>query len=566
MVRCHIPNSELLMSNANFENLLAEFERAIQDCQRLYLSSAQLCVQKFAGFIPGSPDKFQELMDDLHKGVLIKVYVTVVQADTRWSPEEKRFAERLFHHLWPGGYPGGKLRETANHVFRESGRLKWMSLVRPFQQIAPLRDRTPELEALIGRLATIIARADGEPTANEIAAIRSIQQEISLFLHPIEELADAPTTAPVSRGKEAVQQVQRESQELRETFAIDEPVLAEPISNPEIRLNEVLASLDRLIGLSHVKHEIRTLTNFLKMQQQREAAGLPKTKLSLHLVFGGNPGTGKTTVARIVGQIYGAMGILQKGHLIETDRSGLVAEYAGQTGPKTNKKVDEALDGVLFIDEAYSLVDESGDDAYGREALQALLKRMEDNRDRLVVILAGYSGEMDRLLRANPGLTSRFNTRMTFEDYSPGELGHIFGSFCEQNHYVVPAATQLRVLLGLQWSYQNRDERFGNARLVRNVFETAIRRLANRIVGVSTLTKELLTTLEPDDISLPEVPAEVWRLAEDERLRFRFTCVGCGDVNAAPASYLGRRVRCKKCQKNFIAAWGEPEEIDESGG
>jgi SpoVK/Ycf46/Vps4 family AAA+-type ATPase len=151
-----------------------------------------------------------------------------------------------------------------------------------------------------------------------------------------------------------------------------------------------MAELDDLIGLSGVKQEVRTLANFLKVQVERTKAGLPAAALSLHMVFGGNPGTGKTSVARIVGKIFGAMGVLPRGHLIETDRSGLVAEYAGQTGPKTHKKIEEALDGVLFIDEAYTLIHAEGDDPYGHEAVQTLLKRMEDDRDRLVVILAGY--------------------------------------------------------------------------------------------------------------------------------------------------------------------------------
>lgn len=558
------------MTNPAFEKLVADFDQAIQDCQRLYSSSAHLCVKKYAGFISGPPEKFPDLMDDLHKGVLIKTYVTIVQADTRWSNEEKRIAERLFQHLWPGGVQAGKLRETANHVFREAGKLKWMSLVRPFQQIAPLNARSNELESLIVHIATLVARADDEPTPAEIAAIKSIQQEVQLYLHSI-DLFETPPERPDSnqsnnekKGKEAVRQLQQESKDLRDTYTIDDPVFAEPVQSSEDRLKEALASLDSLVGLQHVKQEIATLTNFLKMQQQRVAAGLPKTKLSLHLVFGGNPGTGKTTVARIVGQIYGAMGILQKGHLVETDRSGLVAEYAGQTGPKTNKKIDEAMDGVLFVDEAYSLVDESGDDAYGREALQALLKRMEDNRDRLVVILAGYSNEMDRLLRSNPGLLSRFNTRLTFEDYSPGELGHIFGCFCEQNHYVVPGPTQLRVLLGLKWLHEHRDEHFGNARLVRNIFESAIRRLANRIAGASSLTKEMLTTLEPHDVALPEVPAEFWAGVDNDHIRLRMACIGCGDVSPVPVSYLGRRVRCQRCKELFTAEWGEPEEISGS--
>src|SRR5262249_31610405 len=147
-----------------------------------------------------------------------------------------------------------------------------------------------------------------------------------------------------------------------------------------------------------------------KMQQERKKFDLPHTAISLHSVFSGNPGTGKTSVARLLGHIFGAMGLLAKGHLVETDRSGLVAEYAGQTAVKTNKKIDEALDGVLFIDEAYSLVsDKKGDDAYGAEAVQTLLKRMEDDRDRLVVILAGYPKPITRLLRSNPGLSSRFS-------------------------------------------------------------------------------------------------------------------------------------------------------------
>src|SRR5438128_1209346 len=165
------------------------------------------------------------------------------------------------------------------------------------------------------------------------------------------------------------------------------------------------------------------------------------------MVFTGNPGTGKTSVARIIGRIFGAMGILAKGHLIETDRSGLVASYAGQTGPKTNKKIDEALDGVLFIDEAYSLVADSSEDAYGREAVQALLKRMEDDRQRLVIILAGYPEPMDALLRSNPGLSSRFSTNLAFDDYRPSELGRIFQSLCDKNRYQVPGATQAKLLV-----------------------------------------------------------------------------------------------------------------------
>ena len=551
------------MPNPDFEAILQQFQQAVRDCQQLYMSSARLCVEQYAGFIPGSPDSFLQLMDDLHKGLLIKVYVTIVEADDRWSPEEKLLARVLVDHIWPGGVPGGKLREAATHIFREAQNLKWHSLVRPFLQIAPLKERLGTLETIVTRLANLVAKADGAMHGGELARLHAIQQELAMHLGEVSLTATDKQRPSVRESSQAVQIMRQETQELREQYDFQSAVAVETKQqSQEAKLAEALERLEALIGLQQVKHEIRTLTNFLRMQQQRREAGLPTTTLSLHLVFGGNPGTGKTTVARIVGQIYGAMGVLQQGHLIETDRSGLVAEYAGQTGPKTNKKIDEALDGVLFIDEAYSLVAESGDDPYGREAVQALLKRMEDNRERLVVVLAGYPQDMDRLLKSNPGLSSRFNSKLTFEDYTPGELGRIFGTLCESNHYVVPAPTQVRLLLGFYWLYAHRDEHFGNGRLVRNLFESSIRRLANRIAGVTPLTKELLTTLEVADIALDEIPAAYWDDVNQQPLQFLISCQGCQDVTQVPASFLGRKVRCKKCDTRFVAEWGEPTNCD----
>jgi tellurite resistance protein len=541
------------MANADFDSLLADFEQAVQDCRLLYQSSAKLCVQQCPYLLPGTPESFLHLMDDLHRGLLIKVYVTVVQADQKWTSEEKRMAHVLFRHLW-GGVPEGQLREAAQKIFRGAEDLKWQSLVRPFQQFPPLRDRIAPLETLILRLANLVAKSDGDFTAGELSGLRRIQHEVGLVLR------DADLELVPLQPTSGAQQLQLESLDLEQELSLVEPQPgALGGASPEERLAAAMAKLDALVGLRLVKHEIHTLTNFLKMQQQRAAAGLPQTKLSLHMVFGGNPGTGKTTVARIVGEIYGALGVLRIGHLVETDRSGLVAEYAGQTGPKTNKKVDEALDGVLFIDEAYSLVDESGDDPYGREALQSLLKRMEDARDRLVVILAGYPEEMDRLLRSNPGLTSRFNTHLTFEDYAPAELGRIFGTLCDQNHYHVPAATRARALVGFKWLYDHRDEHFGNGRLVRNTFETAIRRLANRIAGVRGVTRQLLTTLEPSDVGPAGVPPQVLD-ADLRQWRFRVTCDGCNDISAVSADFLGKRVKCARCGHRFVIDWGEPIE------
>ncbi|MEQ1904306.1 MAG: AAA family ATPase, partial [Pirellulaceae bacterium] len=278
----------------------------------------------------------------------------------------------------------------------------------------------------------------------------------------------------------------------------------------------------------------------------------------LHMVFTGNPGTGKTTVARILGKIYGAMGILTKGHLIETDRSGLVAEYAGQTGPKSNRLIDQALDGVLFIDEAYSLVAEKGDDPYGAEAVQALLKRMEDHRDQLVVILAGYPEEVERMLKSNPGLSSRFNRRVNFPDYSPGELAQIFFRMCQLHEYVIEKEAFARLLVGLNGLYLKRDKYFGNGRLARNLFEGAIRHLANRIVLYPEVDRKQLTQFLPEDICFEGLPEELLNSATRDEMRFGVTCPKCENKSKSRAKLLGCRVQCGQCREDFTIDLAEP--------
>ncbi|MEZ6091065.1 MAG: AAA family ATPase [Pirellulaceae bacterium] len=333
---------------------------------------------------------------------------------------------------------------------------------------------------------------------------------------------------------------------------------------PDQRLKASLQELDQLIGLSQVKERIRSLANYLKLQNQRAAAGLPTMPISLHMAFVGNPGTGKTSVARIVGQILGAMGVVRQGHVVETDRSGLVAEFAGQTAVKTNKLIDSALDGVLFIDEAYSLVDESGDDAFGREAIQTLLKRMEDDRSRLVVILAGYPNEMESMIRSNPGLGSRIGTTLQFEDYDPVALGKIFEVLCDANHYHLPAASRHRLLLAFTELYEHRDRHFGNGRLVRNCFEESVRQLANRVAEIVPLTEELLTRLEPEDVNVPGVGNDaIDRLVAQNDL-LRVTCATCGKRLKVQPRLLGRKVRCRDCENIFNADWAEVERGDET--
>jgi SpoVK/Ycf46/Vps4 family AAA+-type ATPase len=223
-------------------------------------------------------------------------------------------------------------------------------------------------------------------------------------------------------------------------------------------LEQVLRELDELVGIASVKEKVRQLANFAKVQQMRVAKGLAPIASSYHAVYTGNPGTGKTTVARLMARIYKSLGILRKGHLVECDRSALVAEYVGQTAPRTNAVIDRALDGVLFIDEAYSLVKSQED--FGDEAIETLLKRMEDNRDRLIVIVAGYPHEMERFVRSNPGLQSRFSRFIEFPDYSAHELCRIFGLMCRRNGMVLSPALREKVVHHFQFLWENRTEHF----------------------------------------------------------------------------------------------------------
>ncbi|MBO4891532.1 MAG: AAA family ATPase [Prevotella sp.] len=283
---------------------------------------------------------------------------------------------------------------------------------------------------------------------------------------------------------------QTEQVEKKDSVVVNEPLEGDPYQE-----------LDDLIGLGSVKQEVRSLANFVELQKQREAQGLKTAKVSYHLVFYGSPGTGKTTVARIVGRIYKDLGVLKKGHTVETDRGGLVAKYMGQTALKTDTVIQQALDGVLFIDEAYSLVPEGGGGQdYGQEAIATLLKRMEDYRDRLVVIIAGYKDEMQRFIDSNPGLQSRFNRYIDFPDYSGAELSDIFKMYMKKNQYTLTPDAEAYLKEQFDYAVAHKDRNFGNARFARNVFEKSIQQQANRLEGKKNLSKTQLTELTVEDL------------------------------------------------------------------
>lgn len=268
--------------------------------------------------------------------------------------------------------------------------------------------------------------------------------------------------------------------------------------NP-VSLEDLLAELNQLVGLNRVKADVNEVINLLKVRQFRLQHGLPTAPVSSHLVFTGNPGTGKTTVARLLSQIYKALGLISKGHLVEVDRSGLVAGYVGQTALKVKDVVKEAMGGVLFIDEAYALVCDRGNEDFGNEAIDTLLKEMEDNRNDLVVIVAGYTNEMEEFLRSNPGLRSRFNKYINFDDYGPTELYEIFTKICNKLNYSLTSAAQERALILFEELPQLCGENFANARSVRNIFEQILSNQANRIVLISNPTKEDLSLIDIAD-------------------------------------------------------------------
>jgi len=332
-------------------------------------------------------------------------------------------------------------------------------------------------------------------------------------------------------------------------------------SDPKAVLAEAIAELNALTGLSGVKAEVKRLMSFLKIQLERRKHGLRESGQTLHFVFTGNPGTGKTTVARIVSKILYGFGLLKTANVVECDRSDLVGGYVGQTAIKTDEKIESALDGVLFIDEAYTLAGDAltygHGDMYGDEAINTLLKRMEDSRDRLVVIAAGYPAPMQKFIRANPGLESRFTRYIKFEDYAIADLCQIFEKFCRDAEYSLSPSGRAWASILFTIAYNQRDERFGNARFIRNVFERAMSLHSERLADMADdlVTKEMLVTLNGNDLSFEFVRNAGRNLIDVSNARWLAECPNCGTKSRGTAKALGRRTVCKKCGQAFFFPW-----------
>jgi hypothetical protein len=288
----------------------------------------------------------------------------------------------------------------------------------------------------------------------------------------------------------------------------------EPRPVDQAALDALLAKLHALVGLKRVKEEVETLTNLIRVRAMRRAKELPSAPMSLHMVFMGNPGTGKTTVARILAEIFRALGVLSRGHLTEVDRSGLVAGYVGQTALKVTEVVERALGGVLFIDEAYALTTGRGATDFGFEAVDSLVKLMEDHRDDLVVIVAGYPKPMREFVGSNPGLESRFNRYIDFADYAPEELRAIFDKLCGEGAYTLTADAAGAADRLFHAMYEDRDRTFANGRAVRNLFERAVAQQANRLAKEADPSKELLCALETADLERAAAQMQAERALE----------------------------------------------------
>ena len=343
---------------------------------------------------------------------------------------------------------------------------------------------------------------------------KNITDTLNESIRRMTEDVDKAAKAPVA-DQEALQKADDALKEAKEMFGQEQAVQTAVAPAPEVPAEperDPMEELNELIGLETIKHDVLELASFAKIQKMRKDQGLKAVPISMHLVFTGNPGTGKTTVARILARLYKNIGVLSKGQLVEVDRSGLVAGYVGQTALKTQEQIKRAMGGVLFVDEAYALSQK--DDNFGQEAIDTILKAMEDHRDDLVVIVAGYTEPMKKFINSNPGLKSRFNKYIDFQDYSVDELEQIFYLNCKKYDYKVDEDIKHHIRTMIAARKLLKLENFANAREVRNMFEEIIANQARRVSALENPTVEDMMRISLEDLS--DLPAEKKEKAEGE--------------------------------------------------